>query len=141
VPPSASLNTPSLRAMAPVNEPFSWPNSSLSSSDSGMAPQWTGMKGASLRELSRWTASATSSLPVPLSPWMSTVEWVPATFLTISNTGSMAAEWPMMFGNAAPSAAAGPSGAGAATSRRPRRWSSDLRMTWSISSMSKGFLK
>ena len=38
-----------------------------------MAAQLTAMKGLSLRGLLWWMARATSSLPVPLSPWMRTV--------------------------------------------------------------------
>src|ERR1035438_8705379 len=41
VPWCASSNRPVLRAMAPVNAPFSWPNNSLSSSPSGIAAQFT----------------------------------------------------------------------------------------------------
>ena len=59
-------------AWAPVKAPFSWPNSSLSSSASGIAPQLIGTKGPSARALSRWIARAASSLPVPLSPSTST---------------------------------------------------------------------
>ena len=43
VPPSHSSNLPIRWPTAPVNEPFSWPNSSLSRSDSGMAAQLTAM--------------------------------------------------------------------------------------------------
>ena len=39
VPPFAASKKPTLRRSAPVNAPFSWPNSSLSSSDSGSAAQ------------------------------------------------------------------------------------------------------
>ena len=39
VPPLAISNRPLRCAAAPVNDPFSWPNSSLSSSDSGNAAQ------------------------------------------------------------------------------------------------------
>ena len=45
VPPSASSNRPSRRSAAPVKAPFSWPNSSLSSSVSGSAAQLTAMNG------------------------------------------------------------------------------------------------
>jgi hypothetical protein len=45
VPPVASSNLPIRRAMAPVNAPFSWPNSSDSSRCSGIAAQLTEMKG------------------------------------------------------------------------------------------------
>ena len=42
VPPSACSNRPTLRALAPVNAPFSWPNSSLSISSRGIAAMLTG---------------------------------------------------------------------------------------------------
>ena len=45
VPLSASSKRPSLRLMAPVNAPFSWPNSSDSSSVSVSAPQFTFTNG------------------------------------------------------------------------------------------------
>ena len=49
VPPFASSNLPMRRAIAPVNEPFSWPNSSDSSRCSGIAAQLTEMNGARAR--------------------------------------------------------------------------------------------
>jgi hypothetical protein len=39
-----------------------------------MAPQLTAMKGPRAREPRQWMARATSSLPVPLSPVMRTVD-------------------------------------------------------------------
>ena len=39
------LEAPPLRSMAPVKAPFSWPKSSLSIRASGMAPQFTLIKG------------------------------------------------------------------------------------------------
>ncbi len=54
--------------MAPVNAPFSWPNSSLSSKPVGMAAQFNFTKAFDFRELRLWTARAISSLPVPVSP-------------------------------------------------------------------------
>ena len=45
VPPSASWNLPMRRSTAPVNEPFSWPNSVDSTRFSGIAPQLTVMNG------------------------------------------------------------------------------------------------
>ena len=47
VPPWACSNLPMRRRSAPVNAPRSWPNSSLSSSGSGMAAQLIARKGAS----------------------------------------------------------------------------------------------
>jgi hypothetical protein len=58
--------------------PFSWPNSSDSRSVSGMAATLMATSGWPLRGLGRWMARATSALPVPLSPVMSTVVGVVA---------------------------------------------------------------
>ena len=49
MPPSASSNLPRRRASAPVNAPFSWPNSSDSISSSGIAAQLTSTNGRSRR--------------------------------------------------------------------------------------------
>ena len=78
--------------MAPVNAPFLCPKSSLSSSVSGMAPQLMATKGWLARELARWMARATSSLPVPLSPWMSTLASLAATRWALARTSSMREE-------------------------------------------------
>ena len=59
---------PTCSPTAPVNAPFTWPNSSDSSRFSGIAPQLTATNGLSRRWLLSWIARATSSLPVPLSP-------------------------------------------------------------------------
>ena len=72
VPLSARSNQPARSPWLPVKAPRSWPKSSLSNSASGMAAQFTLMKGASLRGLARCIARANSSLPVPLSPSSST---------------------------------------------------------------------
>ena len=62
------------RRVAPVKAPFSWPNSSLSSSVSGMRGAVDGDERAARRaRRCRGAARATSSLPVPVSPVMSTV--------------------------------------------------------------------
>ena len=63
-----------------MNEPFSCPNSSLSISSDGMAAQLTSTKGRSARRLSSCSRWATSSLPVPLSPVISTRASEGATF-------------------------------------------------------------
>ena len=78
MPPWASSNLPRRRAWAPVNAPFSWPNSSDSTSVSGMAATLTATNGWPARSLRWWIARATSSLPVPLSPVISTVVGVVA---------------------------------------------------------------
>ncbi len=79
MPLSASSKRPGLDAMAPVNAPFSWPNSSDSMSVSGIAAQLTRMKGRPFRLELSCRACATSSLPVPDSPVISTVVGVSAT--------------------------------------------------------------
>lgn len=79
VPPSASSNQPALALRAPVNAPFSWPNSSASTSDSENAPQFTATNGRLRRALRLWIWRATSSLPVPVSPMISTLASLGAT--------------------------------------------------------------
>ena len=79
VPLSALAKRPRWSAMAPVNEPLVWPKSSLSRSVSGMAPQLIATNGWFARGLARWMARASSSLPVPLSPWMRTLASLAAT--------------------------------------------------------------
>ena len=49
-----------------------WPNSSLSISSEGIAAQFTSMNAWSRRGEASWIARATSSLPVPFSPVIST---------------------------------------------------------------------
>ena len=53
VPPSASSNRPILRRSAPVNDPFSWPNSSLSSSESFKTAQLSATNGPARRRVGR----------------------------------------------------------------------------------------
>ena len=83
MPPSAERIRPSLSATAPVNEPFLCPNSSLSMSSDGIAPQLTGTNGPSRRGPDSWISRATSSLPVPESPEMCTGAWLRATLAII----------------------------------------------------------
>ena len=86
VPRCAISNLPGLRATAPVNAPFSWPKSSVSSSVSGIAAQLIATNGASARGLSACSERANSSLPVPLSPSSSTVVSVAAARCSDANT-------------------------------------------------------
>ena len=81
---------PAAPASAPVNAPLTWPNSSLSTRFGLSAATWTGRNGRSLRAECRWTARATSSLPVPLSPVMSTQASVGATRAMRLNTACIA---------------------------------------------------
>ena len=68
MPPSACSKRPRRCATAPEKAPFSWPNSSLSTSSAGTAAQFIFTKGWARRGDSSWMARATSSLPVPFSP-------------------------------------------------------------------------
>ncbi len=97
MPPSASSNRPILSWNAPVNAPFLWPKSSLSSRFSGSAEQLTATNGAFWRLLLKCSARATSSLPVPLSPWMRIVLSVSATLLMRLKTSVIARLVPTMF--------------------------------------------
>ncbi len=71
-PPSACSKRPRRRLSAPVNAPFSWPNSSDSSSSAGIAEVLSAMNGLLARGLCSCSARAASSLPVPDSPVIST---------------------------------------------------------------------
>ena len=79
VPPLACSKRPLRSRSAPVKAPASWPNSSSSSRFSLRAVQFMATNGLVLRGLLVWMALATSSLPVPVSPWISTVALVGAT--------------------------------------------------------------
>ena len=68
VPPLASANLPTCFSVAPVKEPFSWPNRIDSTSVSGSAPQLTVTNGLPRRSELPWIARAISSLPTPDSP-------------------------------------------------------------------------
>ena len=94
MPPSARANSPARGAAAPVNAPLTWPNSSLSSRPSGRAPQSTATNGAARRDDAAWTARATSSLPVPVSPSTSTVTSALATRSSTANTSRIARDAP-----------------------------------------------
>ncbi len=90
VPPSASSMRPAREAVAPVNAPFSCPNSSLSINSPGIAVQFTTTNGCGARWLPRWISRATSSLPVPVSPRTSTVESTAATRPIVSRSAAIA---------------------------------------------------
>ena len=86
VPPSASTNTPSRARSAPVKAPRTWPKSSDSRRLSASAAQLNGTKGLSRLGLASWTACATRSLPVPVSPWMIIDSEVGAYFWSFSKS-------------------------------------------------------
>ncbi len=89
VPVSATSNLPRRSDTAPVNAPRAWPNSSLSISSSGMAAQLTSMNGPARRRLIAWMLRATSSLPVPFSPKISTRPLVGAAIAICSRNCAM----------------------------------------------------
>jgi len=69
----AAWKRASLGCFASVKAPRSNPKSSASSRVSGMATQSASTNGWGERELALWTARARRPLPVPVSPWMSSV--------------------------------------------------------------------
>ncbi len=97
VPPSAASKRPMRSATAPVNAPLVWPNISLSKSEPGMPPRFTFMNGFDARGLFLCRASASSSLPVPLSPVISTGAPVGATRAAMASTSRRALLSPIIF--------------------------------------------
>ena len=96
VPPSACSNLPLRCLIAEVKAPFSCPKSSLSISSEGMAAQFTSTNGAAARELLACSQRATSSLPVPFSPVISTRASHGATLSISWRTCSICGEVPMI---------------------------------------------
>ena len=96
MPPSASSKRPRRLAVAPVKAPLTWPNSSDSISGSGIAAQLTLIRGISRCALLAWIARATSSLPVPVSPVISTVLFERATSSSLWITSWIARLLPMI---------------------------------------------
>ena len=82
---------PCAAARAPVKAPLVWPKSSLSISSSGMAAQFTSTKGPLARRLWWWMLRATSSLPVPFSPKISTRPLLGAAWAISARSARMAA--------------------------------------------------
>ena len=138
VPVPATSNRPGLRSIAPVKAPFSWPKSSLSTRFSGMAAQFTATKGCVAWGEPRWIARATSSLPVPLSPWMTRGRSEAAARSTVSRTDFMAGSWVTK-----PSTGCWRSSRTrrAAFSRRSRAFSPAFTVRASISSVFGGFMR
>ncbi|MNN10810.1 hypothetical protein D3C81_1237440 [compost metagenome] len=94
VPPLANSNLPMRRFCAPVNAPGSWPNSSLSTTDSASAPALIATNGPSRRLDRSCRARATTSLPAPVSPRISTSARVPARAPICSRRRCMDGDWP-----------------------------------------------
>ena len=91
----ASSKRPTRSVTAPVNAPLRWPKSSLSIKSLGMAAQLIGTKLAFARCDKSWSERATISLPVPLSPVISTVELDAATTGSRSRMARMASLSPI----------------------------------------------
>ena len=85
--------------MAPVIAPFSWPNNSDAINEVGIAAQLTLINGWPARCERLWMARAMSSLPVPVSPVISTVESVGATWTRLESTVFRAGEEPTISSN------------------------------------------
>ena len=113
------FKAPDAMAEAPVNAPRVCPNSSASSRFSGSALQFTATILMWPRGLAVWIALATTSLPVPVSPLIRTVQRFGPTRRTVSATVSMARLSPISEARQASA------GSTAALSRRRRRRSSE----------------
>ena len=96
MPPVASSNLPICCRIAPVNAPFSWPKSTLSTRSCGIAARFTATNGPSGDGPWRCSSRASNSLPVPLSPSTSTVAVSGATRRTRSITSCSARLGPTM---------------------------------------------
>ena len=83
VPPLADSNLPALSLFAPVKEPFTCPNNSLSISSEGIAAQFTSIMGAFALSDFSCNQCATSSFPVPFPPVINTLASVAATLSMI----------------------------------------------------------
>ena len=94
VPLFAARKKPSPPDDAPVNAPFWCPNSIASSMLSGSAAQLIATNGPFLRGELLWIARASTSLPVPVGPLMSTV-------ISASATRSASASKARLSGSAA----------------------------------------
>ncbi|MNE12339.1 hypothetical protein D3C80_1051330 [compost metagenome] len=95
VPPLANSNLPMRRLLAPVKAPASWPNSSLSTTDSASAPALIATNGPSRRADRSCRARATTSLPLPVSPRISTSALVRASAATCWRRRAMPGDRPI----------------------------------------------
>ena len=109
---------------APVNAPRSWPKSSDSSRSFGIAAVLIATNGPAARGLCRCSARATSSLPVPDSPVISTVAFDCDSRPIARKTSCIAGAWPSISGVSPPRPAATGAAHGVSASRggsaRPR---------------------
>lgn len=82
----SSSKRPTRSVVASVKAPFLWPNISLSKRLCEIPPRLTFTNGCFTRWLLMWMASAINSLPVPLSPVISTEALVRAMRATVFST-------------------------------------------------------
>ena len=82
-----------------MKAPFSWPNNSEGIKSRGIAAQLTLTKARSALADFLWIARATSSLPVPVSPVIKTVESVGATLAIRERTTFNGFEAPTISSN------------------------------------------
>ena len=117
MPPWACSIRPTRRLAAPVKAPASCPKSSLSSTVSGSAPQFSATRLPD-RPLQRCRRLATTSLPEPVSPRTSTSMSASATWRIVSRSRRMPGVSPISGRSAGVSAAAARSARFSSTSRR-----------------------
>ena len=96
VPPSASSNLPDFLLNAPVKEPFSWPNNSLSINSFGIAAILIATNGPFFLFPCSCKILATSSFPVPDSPKIITVKSVLANLATDLKTFCIKGDEPII---------------------------------------------
>ena len=99
VPPSAISKRPTRSTLASVNAPFTWPNNSLSKIPSARPPVFTVTRGRAARKEAECSVCATSPLPVPFSPVISTLASEGPTREITSSTGRMAMDCATSCGN------------------------------------------
>ena len=116
VPPSAISKRPTRSLLASVNAPFTWPNSSLSKTPSASPPVLTVTSGRVERSETECSVCATSPLPVPFSPVISTLASDGPTREITSSTGRIAADCAISCGKRSARSARF-----SASSRCPRR--------------------
>ena len=127
-PPSACSKRPLRCVAAPVKAPRSWPKNSDSIRSLGIAAVLTAMNDRAARGLFECRARATSSLPTPVSPVISTLMLEAASRPMARNTSCMAGASPI---NAVGRGAA-------ATSSVPRGLRQARRTSATTASTSKG---
>ena len=90
VPPSASSKQPGAARSAPVKAPSRGRRARSRAASRGSRAQLMRTKGPAARALARWISAATTSLPVPVSPVMSTVTSLRAARRARSKTSRVA---------------------------------------------------